>query len=98
MTDPFITRALIVLEATKAGAKQVVRNPGFKGSNFMSPRVVGYYALGDFHTELSEGEFMGSKLIGLTVLPDRQGSLSKCCHSLEELGEALAALREAGEA
>lgn len=83
------TRALIVQEATLAGATQIL-NPGFKGRNFITDTFVVYYRINQRDIELSLGTFLNDPVIGLTVLNDSKAS--KALFSLDELREALAAL------
>lgn len=68
----------------------------FRGTNVMTPNVLGYYKLNIGYAELSTGRgFDGNKLFGVTVRPDvvleSQGKRSKCCFSK---AEALAYLGE----
>jgi hypothetical protein len=82
------TRALVTTELMRAGARQV-SNPGFKGSNFITNEIVGYYKLRSGRlVEISMGEFMKDTVIGYTVL-NRTGE-SRAMFELDDLAKELA--------
>jgi hypothetical protein len=59
----------------------------FKGRNFMTPNITGYYKLRHGYAELSRGEGIDRQPIyGVTVLPDPDslGSRSKLFHSEQQ--------------
>lgn len=90
-----ITRDQLAKAGLQAGGRRVLRPTGFKGSNFMSPEVAGFFNIGRYQVELSLGEFMGSQLFGGTVVQGHTNEydLSGCCHSLEEVAARLEALK-----
>lgn len=55
----------------------------FRGKNFMTPNVLGYYKLREGYAELSEGRGMSNQpIFGVTVKPD--DGRSKLCFSRTE--------------
>jgi hypothetical protein len=68
-------------------------------TNFMTQDIVGYGTRGNYIYELSQGEFMGDKIYGVTVLTKdgQKTKLNKCCHSQREVSEHLASLETASE-
>lgn len=66
----------------------------FRGRNFMTPDVLGFYKLRRElgYAELSEGRGIDHQpIFGVTVKPDTEHKLSKLCHSR---AEALAYIEE----
>lgn len=51
---------------------QPIKHPGgFKGQNFMTPQILGYYKLAVGYAELSTGTgFHGDTIYGVTVRPE----------------------------
>ena len=57
-----------------------------KGKNFMTPYLIGYYKVTDGEAELTEGDFMGDDIYGVTVVKNgvQECELSKICDSRNE--------------
>lgn len=83
------TPALIQGELRRVKARQIL-NPGFKGTNFMTPNNRGFWTVGANAVEISTGEFLGDYLIGVTVLGDQEASGE--VNTLDELRAKLEAL------
>lgn len=68
----------------------------FKGANFMTPSIRGYYKLRKGYAELSEGTgFNHQPIFGVTVAPDPGQLRSKMCHSYNEAIEYIASMSNA---
>ncbi len=75
--------------------KALNRSPAFKGSNFVTPNILGEYICGDYQVELSKGKGIFSpNLFGVTVaLGDvKQDDLSTCFREIDEATEYMKAL------
>jgi len=51
---------------------------GFKGFNFVTNNIYGYYMIGSHKIEISYGDFLDRYLIGITALNDPDQKISKC--------------------
>ena len=72
----------------------------FKGqNNFMTPDVLEYGQRGEYIFEVSKGKGIGGETIyGLTVLGisgEHYHELSGCYHSIKDINEAIAKLKDA---
>ncbi len=56
------------------------------GKNFMTPHLLGYYSVTNGEAELTEGDFMGDDIYGVTVVLNNvhETELSKKCDSITE--------------
>jgi len=65
-----------------------------KGNNFMTPYLVGYYAITNGEAEVTKGDFLGNTIYGVTVVQNnhKDDDLSKCCHSMDEVLEYIGEL------
>jgi hypothetical protein len=60
------------------------------GENFMTPRVVGYYRVGNFAVELSTGEgFKHEPIWGVTVKTRDGVTVNKLCAMFWSIGSAI---------
>jgi len=70
----------------------------FKSNNFMTPNLVAIFYVNNFAVELSRGDgFKREKLYGVTVVDtsdsSRRCDLSQCCHSVQEVHQAISKVR-----
>lgn len=65
-----------------------------KGSNFITPQLIGYAPLKNGVIEITKGSnFLENEMWGVTVVRDGQKSEeSKCCHSMREVNEYVESL------
>ena len=85
------------LDRTKL-PKIIVEQKTFKGRNFITPNVQGYYQVGKFIVELSTGKgIFTDKLYGCTVANITTGknsdALSTCFSSLSDVENHIAILK-----
>ena len=70
-----------------------------KGANFMTPDVIDIRRTGQFVVEVSEGDFMGKNLFGITVIEEtesgwrRRIDMDKCIHDEDKIDEELVGIK-----